>query len=72
MNALVEKAEEKFGQLSSEQSYGLIIPCPLGGKYTQDNFMKVTLAEVIRLSGHIALQIQDLPDGAQIELKVTD
>jgi hypothetical protein len=29
-----------------------------------------TVAELIAVSGHIALQIKDLPDGARVELKV--
>jgi hypothetical protein len=44
----------------------------LGGAYTLDNIGTIDRAELISASGYIANQIDDLPDGAQIRLRVTD
>ena len=70
MRALVEKAEAKLGRLESHECYALITPACLGGEYHPSNFMKVPFVEIIKFSGDVALQIKDLPDGAQIELKI--
>ena len=71
MRALVEQAESKFSSLKPGYKYYLVIPAVLGGGYDISNINTAPLSEIIRLSGHIAKEIKDLPDGAKIELKVT-
>lgn len=44
----------------------------LGGEYAISNIKTAPLVELVRLSGDIGRQIKDLPDGAQIELKVVE
>jgi hypothetical protein len=44
----------------------------LGGEYIISNIKTAPLIELIRFSGDLANQIKDLPDGAQIQLKVID
>ncbi|WP_229827183.1 T6SS immunity protein Tdi1 domain-containing protein [Undibacterium macrobrachii] len=72
MESLVASAEEKFGPLLDGKKYHFKIPSILGGEYAQNNFTVLDQIEQIRFSGDIARQIHDLPDGAQIELKIGD
>ena len=72
MQALVEQASERLGVLTEGQKYCLVTPGVLGGEYAISNINTAPLHELIRFSGHIAKQIKDLPDGAEIQLRVTD
>jgi hypothetical protein len=72
MTALVEQAKEHVGPLTDGRKYCLVIPGVLGGAYDVSNIKSVPLVELIRLSGDIGRQIRDLPDGAEIQLKVVD
>jgi hypothetical protein len=72
MTALVDQAKESVGPLDDGRKYCLVIPGVLGGKYDASNIKSVPLLELISLSGDIGQQIRDLPEGAQIELKVVD
>jgi len=72
MQSLVNQAKEKLGTLNEGYKYHLVIPSVLGGAYDISNIEKAPLVELIRLSGDIALQIKELPDGANVELKVVD
>ncbi|WP_194868882.1 T6SS immunity protein Tdi1 domain-containing protein [Pseudoalteromonas sp. PPB1] len=72
MQALVEQASEHIGALTKGQKYCLVTPGALGGEYAISNIKTAPLHELIRFSGHVAKQIKDLPDGAQIQLRVTD
>lgn len=72
MQALVEQAQESLGTLNEGYKYCLVTPGALGGEYAVSNIKTAPLIEMVRFSGHVAFQIKDLPDGAQIELKVVD
>ena len=72
MVTLVETAKEKLGPLSEGRKYCLKVPGILGGEYGGNNLATISLAELISASGHIGKQIKDLPDGTEIELKVTE
>ena len=72
MTALVEQARERVGSSTGGRKYCLVIPGVLGGAYDASNIKSVPLDELVRLSGDIGRQIRDLPDGAEIELKVVD
>ena len=72
MQSLVEQANEHLGPLTNGQKYCLVTPGVLGGEYAISNIKTVPLIELIRFSGHVAKEIKDLPDGAQIQLKVVD
>ena len=72
MQALVEQAQEHLGALIDDRKYCLVTPGILGGEYSIPNIKMAPLAELIRFSGDLANQIKDLPDGAQIQLKVAD
>jgi hypothetical protein len=72
MKDLVAIAASKLGALSGERKYCLKIPGTFGGQYDESNFDTISLIELIRSSGHLAHEVRDLPDGAQIRLRVTD
>jgi len=72
MTAQVEEAKLKLGALPEGRKYYMVTPGPLGGSYTADNFQSLDLPELVRLSGDIARQIKDLPDGSEISFKVVD
>jgi len=72
MHALVERASENCGPLSDGRKYWLKIPALLGGEYGGDNLATAPLVELVRVSGDIAKQTHDLPDGAAVKLKVVD
>ena len=66
------QAKDRVGQLTDERKYCLVVPGVLGGAYECSNLKSVPLLELIRLSGDMAKQIKDLPDGEQITLEVVD
>jgi len=70
MQSLVEQAKNHLGPLQENRKYHLVIPSVLGGQYNITNIKTVPLVEQIRFSGDIGNQIQNLPDGEQIKLKV--
>ena len=72
MRALVQLAHEKCGPLVEGKKYCLKIPRILGGEYDGDNLAVAPLVELVRISGDIAKQTQDLPDGAKVRLRVVD
>ena len=72
MSKLVEDARNKLGDLGEGRKYCLAIPGVLGGKYDISNIRTIGLSELIRISGEIARQVKDLPDGTFVELKVVD
>jgi len=72
MTALVEAAQKTVGPLQAGWKYCLVIPGVLGGQYDVSNIKSVPLIELIRFSGDLALQIRDLPEGQNVELKVID
>lgn len=72
MESLVIAAEEKLGKLKLGQKYHLTIPGALGGEYAPSNIVSIPQTEQIRFSGDVGNQIETLPDGTQIELKVVE
>jgi hypothetical protein len=72
MGQLVEQARSMFGIPSADRCYCLKIPATLGGAYTLANIATIARTELISVSGQMAKQIDDVPDGAQVRLKVTD
>lgn len=70
METLVEQARASLGELSEGTKYSLVIPGVLGGEYAISNIKIAPLIELVRFSGDVAKQIDDLPDGAEIELRV--
>ena len=72
MESMVVEAQKRLGPLKEGYKYYLVIPGILGGEYSGKNIQTVPFHEVIGYSGDIGLQIKDLPDGAEVKLKVVD
>lgn len=72
MRQLVELAREALGALPQGRKYCLKIPGILGGEYAAHNLGTASLHEIVGIAGDIAQKIQNLPDGAAIQLKVVD
>ncbi|HET7333460.1 T6SS immunity protein Tdi1 domain-containing protein [Dyella sp.] len=72
MISLVAAAKDQLGALRPGYKYCLKIPGVLGGEYGGSNLATVPLRDLIAFSGHLAKEIQDLPDGTQIRLRVTE
>jgi hypothetical protein len=72
MSSLASEAKEKYGILEGGRKYHLAIPGTLGGEYRINNIRTISQTEQIRFCGDLAHQISELPDGAKIELKITD
>ena len=70
MARLVELANAAHGPLNEGQVYYLVLPGVLGGKYSTENIRKISLREVLSYSGDMARQIEGLPEGAQVTIKV--
>ena len=69
MTIMVNEATEILGALKEGYKYYMVIPGVLNGEYNGTNFKTAPFVEIIRLSGDLGKQIEDLPDGAEIKLK---
>jgi hypothetical protein len=67
---LVDKCVAAGVLLAKGRCYGLTIPSVLGGEFDPGNIRSVDIADYLRFLAGIHRQIADLPDGAQVELRV--
>lgn len=72
MTRLRDAALKVCGPISDTRAYCLKIPAVLGGKYDASNIASLSLFELISVSGHLAFQIKDLPDGAAVSLRTVE
>ena len=72
MAGLVAEAREKLGPLRPGYKYCLKISGVMGGEYGGANLAVISVAGLVSASGHIAKEIDGLPDGAQVQLKITE
>lgn len=70
--ALAATAKAKLGPLKEGRAYCLKLPVVLGGKYDESNVGEIGLSELMRVSGDLARQLKDLPDGSEIQIRVVD
>jgi hypothetical protein len=66
---LAAEARSRFGELAEGWKYCLKIPGVLGGEYGRENLATAPLVDLVRMSGDIAKQIRDLPDGTKVRFK---
>jgi hypothetical protein len=71
MSTLVGQAKEQLGTLRPGYKYCLKRPAVLGGQYGGSNLAVISLRELVAASGHMAKEIEGLPDGAQVKLQIT-
>ena len=69
---LVSDAKSQVGALIPGYKYCLKIPSVLGGEYKTSNMGSAPLIELVALSGHIAKEIDGLPDGAKVEFRFVE
>jgi len=72
MTIMVDEATKMLGALKEGYKYYLVIPGILNGEYTGGNIKTAPFIEIIKWSGELAKQIKDLPDGAEVKLRVMD
>ncbi len=72
MLPLVEEAYAALGALPEGCCYCLKIPAVVGGEYAAENMGTISRDALIAFAGDLAQQIRDLPDGTQVELRVTE
>jgi hypothetical protein len=71
MAKLVSIASARHGTPGAGRCYCLKLPAVIGGGYVIDNIGTISIDELIRFSGNIAQQIEHLPDGSNIKIKIT-
>lgn len=69
---LVDAAIARLGPVAMGEVYSLTPKALVEGDYAPENLIRIDLVDLIYLSGDIARQTRDLPDGAHINLKVED
>jgi hypothetical protein len=72
MKAPVAMAEKALGTPGDDRCYCLKMPGVLGGRYAVENFGTIGRKDLISFAGYLAKEINDLPDGAKIRLRVVD
>jgi hypothetical protein len=70
MERLVTLATSVLEPPTEGRCFCLKIPAVLGGKYERNNLATIALSELIAVTGDIASQMKDLPDGASVTLNV--
>ena len=68
--ALVEGARQRLGNPPEGSVFTLSPMHWIDGQYSVDNMAMLPLAEIVFLSGDIARQLKDLPDGAQVRIEI--
>jgi hypothetical protein len=72
MERLVALATAALGTPGEGRCFCLKIPAAIGGVYEIENIATIAVDELIGVSGNIAAQIRDLPDGTPVEIKIID
>jgi hypothetical protein len=72
MERLVATATAVLGTPMAGCCFCLKVPAAIGGPYEAENFGTIAIAELLAVSGNIAAQIQDLPEGTPVEVRIVD
>jgi hypothetical protein len=70
MEPLRAEAELSLGPPGEGRCYCLKIPGVLGGQYAGENLGTISIVELLSVSGSMAFQIKDLPDGRRVRLVI--
>jgi hypothetical protein len=68
---LLDAVQASGKSLDADRCYSFIKPLGLGGELKPENVMVIPVEEHFKCWGEVFRQIQDLPDSAEIQLKVT-
>ncbi len=69
---LVEAARERFGEPPEGSVFTLEPMAMLQGQYSGDRMCVLPLDELIRFSGDVARQLEDLSDGSKFQIRIVD
>lgn len=72
MEGLAQAAEAVYGPLTEGMVFYLVLPAALGGEYSVANVNVLPIEELISVSGTMAFQIKDLPDGGEVQIKIEE
>ncbi|KPH65840.1 hypothetical protein ACLIMP_05840 [Novosphingobium aerophilum] len=70
-DALVDAATQRLGFTATGEVYSRTLSAILSGDYGHENLVRIDLVDLIYLTGDLARQTRDLPDGARVQLKAT-
>ncbi len=68
MTSIVAAASEHLGEIQTDTAFYLVIPAVFGGSYGVRNIKRISLEQLLCLSGEMGRQIQALPDGTQVQI----
>lgn len=68
---LLHEWQERNGPIPSDYRLAPRVPFVAGGDFSLENLYLANSVEIMRFRASLAQQIKDLPDGAQIRLKIT-
>ncbi len=69
---LAEEWYRRYGDLKPGQRLAPKVPFVLGGEFALENLYAAEAPKLMRYYASLARQLHDLPDGAQVELRVID
>lgn len=69
-DTLVDAAIARLGAVTIGEVYSLTPQAMIAGDYAPENLIRIELVDLIYLSGDIARQTRDLPEGAPVSVKV--
>lgn len=72
MTSLVRLASDMLGPLPQGRCYCLKTPAILGGTYIAPNIGTITLEELLSFAGDGARQIDGLPEGTEVQIKIVE
>ena len=73
MALLVQRAVAVVGPIALGACYTLKMPSILGGRYDDDaNLGSAPLVELMSFSGNLARQVEGLPEGAEVRIRIVD
>ncbi|WP_395327989.1 hypothetical protein WBP06_12225 [Novosphingobium sp. BL-8H] len=71
-DALIDAGTKRLGFNALGEVYSLTLPALIAGDYAPENLIRIDFVKLIYLTGDLARQTRDLPDGAAVQLKVID
>ena len=67
---VVRAFEQRHGPLGPGECLGFTTLPVFGGTYTAENRYRLSIAEHAAFTGNVHRQIRDLPEGAQVQVKI--
>ncbi|GLK43556.1 MULTISPECIES: hypothetical protein [Novosphingobium] len=71
-DALVDAAVKRLGPPASGEVYSLTPQALVAGDYAHEHLVRIDFVRLIQITGDLARQTRDLPEGALVNIKVVD